>query len=276
MRVVASSIAWKIRRVTCFAEFEQHLEALVQACPDSGLIVLPEFFSFELLSAYGEGPEAMIKLADDFTKITAVLQRLALLKSATIVGGSHVARVGSSYQNLCPLVTATEVTLQAKVKLTQFEMHEFRLTAGMGLRKPYRDIASLICYDSEFPEAARVLAEAGATTLCVPAFTETIRGFQRVRWSCQARAIENQIFVIHSSLVGSLDREPVPVTYGSSAILAPSVLPFPESAILAETPLNEEGVATAELDFELLAACRQSDDVRNWQDRAPSRWKLLS
>src|SRR3569832_94081 len=106
-----------------------------------------------------------------------------------------------------------------------------------------------ICYDSEFPESGRALAEEGVLVQCVPAFTETQRGFQRVRWSCRARAIENQNFVVHASLVGSLGREPAPSTYGSSAILTPSIEPFPIEAVLAETELGEEGVIVADLDL---------------------------
>jgi predicted amidohydrolase len=99
-----------------------------------------------------------------------------------------------------------------------------------------------------------------------------MHGFHRVRESCRARAIENQVFVVHASLVGSLGREPVPSTAGSSAILAPCVEPFPADGVLAETRLNAEEIAVAELDFEALVASRESGDVRNWHDRSRGDW----
>jgi predicted amidohydrolase len=133
-----------------------------------------------------------------------------------------------------------------------------------------------VCYDIEFPACAETLTESGCLALAVPAFTETMRGFQRVRWCAQARATERQVFVLHASLVGSLNREPVPTTYGSSAILTPSVLPFPETAILAETPMNQEAVAVADLDWESLLAARESDDVRNWHDRHRGDYRLIT
>jgi predicted amidohydrolase len=81
--------------------------------------------------------------------------------------------------------------------------------------------------------------------------------------------------MIHASLLGHLNGEPVPMTYGSSAILAPSVEPFAESAILAETELHQPGIAIAELDFQLLLESRESDDVRNWYDRNASDFRII-
>jgi len=80
--------------------------------------------------------------------------------------------------------------------------------------------------------------------------------------------------VIHSSLVGALGREPVPSTYGSSAILAPAVRQFPANGILAETEMNEEGLIIADLDLDLLEEARNTGDVRNWHDRHASDWPL--
>ena len=74
--------------------------------------------------------------------------------------------------------------------------------------------------------------------------------------------------------VGSLGREPVPSTFGSAAIISPSHSPFPEGSVLAETRLNEEGLAVAELDFDALRESRESGDVRNWHDRSPVTWKF--
>lgn len=272
MTLTACAIAWKIRPASSFEEFVGHLNSLLSQCPDESLAVLPEFFSLELLPFFGGD---YLKLASAFTEIVKAMERVALDRGLTIVGGSHIVNIGPQYQNISPLVRASGIQLQAKLKMTQFEQADMHISAGQGLRPPTElGLSTLVCYDCEFPEAGRVLAEAGCRVLSVPAFTETVRGFQRVRWSCLARAIENQIFVIHSSLVGSLEAEPVPTTYGSSAILAPSVAPFPESAILAETPLGEEGVAIATLDFDQLELARNSDDVRNWHDRDPACWRL--
>jgi predicted amidohydrolase len=64
-------------------------------------------------------------------------------------------------------------------------------------------VGMLICYDIQFPELARKLADGGAEIIVVPSLTD-IRGYWRVRYCAQARAIENQIFTCVSPLVGNL------------------------------------------------------------------------
>ncbi len=53
--------------------------------------------------------------------------------------------------------------------------------------------AVVICYDSEFPNQSRALQQAGAELILVPSCTDLPAGFERVRMSCRARALENQL-----------------------------------------------------------------------------------
>ena len=62
----------------------------------------------------------------------------------------------------------------------------------------------MICYDSEFPELARHLVDQGAFLLFVPFCTDERQGYLRVRYCCQARAVENQCYVVISGNVGNL------------------------------------------------------------------------
>ena len=50
--------------------------------------------------------------------------------------------------------------------------------------------ASPICYDSEFPLLVRSMVEAGADIILVPACTEFVSGYHRVRTAAIARALE--------------------------------------------------------------------------------------
>ena len=61
------------------------------------------------------------------------------------------------------------------------------------IESPKAKIGVLVCYDVEFPEAARHLADEGAEILFVPFCTDNRQGYLRVRYCAQARAIENQI-----------------------------------------------------------------------------------
>lgn len=245
----------------------------------AGLVVLPENAVLELLCDHPDLPEAdaptfLSRFSDQWVQAFSSLSKRS---GAFIVAGSIFEKVGRGIRNVCPIVLPDgRVELAAKCRLTTYEREVWNLVSGDGLyvlSDPPIGVA--ICYDSEFPEAVRALAEAGASVICIPAFTEGRRGFQRVRWCAQATAVANQVFVLHASLVGGLGREPAVQAWGTSAVLCPSHEPFPDSAILAETDLNRGGTAIAELDFTALERCRSGGDVRNWHDRYPFDWPVV-
>lgn len=268
---------WMLRPTQSWDQFSSHLAEVVGHASGCDLLVLPECMILELAGPSPISPPAELAahLAERAERYELLLLGLAAEHQITIVGGSHFQNDKTGILNVAAVASADgSLTRHPKHKLTQYEVREWGLRAGHGLvRCRDQNLGVLVCYDCEFPEAGRLLAEAGVTVLTAPAYTETRRGFQRVRWSCMARAIENQTVVVHSSLVGSLGGEPVPQAVGSSAILVPSVEPFPESAILAETGWNEEGLAVAEIDLADLALSRNQGDVRNWHDRA-NDWEL--
>lgn len=279
MRVAAAS--WKLRKIRGDSEFFGHLYDLVEAAhsQDVDLLVLPELFVLELLHLEPDLAERKVPryLVQYQHALEEWLVRISASSGIMLVAGSHFRDDQGAILNTCAIAEpGHSLSFGPKNNLTAYEREVWGLHPGSGLARPARPrIGVTVCYDSEFPEAGRVLAEAGVTVHCVPAYTETRHGFQRVRWSCLARAIENQYFVVHSSLVGSLGREPVVQTYGSSAILAPSIAPFPDSAVLAETALGEEGIAVADLDFSAMEDARQHGDVRNFNDRHAGRWHFL-
>jgi predicted amidohydrolase len=203
------------------------------------------------------------------------IKRISDSSGLIIVGGSHFRSYDQGIKNVCAVgVPNEDLIIVEKNKLTAYEQRVWELAPGNGLRRLPKNMGSLICYDSEFPEAARVLAEDGAKVLMVPAWTETIQAFWRVRYSCLARAIENQIFVVHSSLVGGIGYAPAPFSHGSAAIIAPSSESFPVGPIIRETAENEEDVILADLDFAALDQARLQGVVTNWIDRDAGSWNL--
>ena len=91
--------------------------------------------------------------------------------------------------------------------MTRFETEEWNVSPDSDLHvfdTEFGRMAVAICYDVEFPEIARAAAREGAHILAVPSCTDDRQGFLRVRYCAQARAIENQMYVIHASTVGSL------------------------------------------------------------------------
>ncbi|MEQ1821455.1 MAG: nitrilase-related carbon-nitrogen hydrolase [Fimbriimonadaceae bacterium] len=271
--MTVSAVAWEIRPATSVEDFLDHLHELLGAAR-ADLIVLPELPVLELLGMHPGIKEVDVPVVlESYAGIYEdALQGFAKDHDCIVVGGSHIR----NRRNVCLVAEPDRSWFQPKNVLTQWESQEWNLDRSTGLRlSTSGQIGVTVCYDSEFPASGRNLAEAGVLIQCVPAYTETRHGFQRVRWCAQVRAIENQIITVHASLVGSLGAEPVPSTYGSSAILTPSIAPFPETAILAETALNQEGIARAEVDLNSILDARLTGDVRNWHDRDSSDWKLL-
>ena len=134
----------------------------------------------------------------------------------------------------------------------------------------------LICYDSEFPELSRRLADAGARLLFVPFCTDNRQGYLRVRYCCQARAIENQLYVVMSGNVGNLPGvENMDIQYAQSAILTPCDFPFARDGIAAEASENVETVTIADLDLTDLSWARAQGTVQNLRDRRFDLYKTV-
>ena len=154
--------------------------------------------------------------------------------------------------------------MQAKLHMTRFE-RDWDMAAGSGLKvfeTSFGKMAVAICYDVEFPELVRAAARMGAHILAVPSCTDDRQGFLRVRYCAQARAIENQMYVIHASTVGSLPMVPaVSLNYGQAAIFTPSDFAFARDGILAEGIPNQETMIVAELNLDTILEGRESGTV---------------
>ena len=278
-KIRAAVVSWGVRAISREADFFEHLRESVARAAGTGatLVVLPELFEVELLTMLPDGdptsvPELLVRHAD---QLEAELTSLARRHQCTLVGGSHLVKTANGICNVSPICYPDgRIQYQPKNVSTGWEHETWKLQNKQGIQPlTESQLGVLICYDSEFPESARALAERGVTALCVPSYTAGQHGYQRVSWCCRARSVENEIFVLNAALVGPIIKFELGTAYGRSAIMAPSKDPFPPSATLAETPLNEEGVAVADLDFDALVQCRATGDVKPWADRHASKWK---
>jgi predicted amidohydrolase len=281
-----AAVNWKLREIKDEGEFADHLSDLLDQCTGCDLVVLPEMFSLEYLAL--ATAEQLARPASYLANYEPLIEQMltGLMDWANLGPTSSVLVAGSTPKLLFPqnrirnrshlIVGGMEEQRtfhQDKVVLTEWE-HELGFDRGGGLTYlPRERVGVTICYDAEFPASGRALAEAGMLFQCVPAWTETMHGFQRVRWACQARAVENQVCVVHSSLVGKVGKEE---SHGSSAIIVPPHAPFPLNPILAETAMDEEGVAIAEVDPAALLKCREQGEVRNWRDRNAGDWTVTT
>jgi predicted amidohydrolase len=106
----------------------------------------------------------------------------------------------------------------------------------------------LTCYDLRFPESARIVADAGADVIAIPA--EWVRGPRKEdQWQTllRARAIENALYVAAAD-------QPPPLAVGLSAVIDP------EGVVLAGVGTSE-GVAVAAVDRVQLDRVRTRNPV---------------
>jgi GNAT superfamily N-acetyltransferase len=152
------------------------------------------------------------------------------------------------------------------------------MRGGDALRSFDTDIGRcgvLICYDVEFPELARLLGEQGMDMMLVPFWTDSIHACHRVRFCAQARAVENECYVAMAGSFGAVKGNAViDSQYAQSAVLTPSDFPFPERAVLAEAPANEDASVIAEVDLQKLQTLRRSGSVQTGRDRRHDLYRV--
>ena len=278
-KVRVASLQYLIRPLKSYVEFQEQVRGLVNTAADYGcqLLVFPEYFVVQLL-ALGDLDQSLADqiraLADRTPKLLEEFAGLAREFGLHIVAGSMPVRDARKPDRL-----TNESHLffpdgshagQAKLHMTRFEQEVWRVSPGKGLKlfdTVFGRIAIAICYDAEFPEICRAAARQGAVILVVPSYTDDRQGFLRVRYCAHARAIENQLFVIHSGTVGSLPMVPaVSLNYGQAALLTPSDFSMARDGILAEGHPNQETMVIGDLDMKALRSLRQRGTVLPLRD----------
>jgi len=133
----------------------------------------------------------------------------------------------------------------------------------------------LICYDVEFPELSRILAQEGMKILFVPFLTDTQNGYSRVRSCAQARAIENECYVAIAGAVGNLPKvHNMDIQYAQSGVFTPCDFSFPINGIKAETTPNTEMILVVDVDMDLIAELNRYGSVKNMRDRRTDLYEL--
>ncbi len=270
-RLRVATLQYFIRPVKSFEEFESQVCALVETAADYNchLVVFPEYFTIQLLTL-GNIREPIQEQVQDLAafvpRYMEMMSGLSRKHGIYIVGGTiPVAEEGSLFNRAFVFGPSGSHGVQGKLHMTRFENEDWFVRPSKGLtvfETDFGRMAVTICYDVEFPEMARQAARLGAHILCVPSCTDDRQGFLRVRYCAQARAIENQMYVIHSCTVGSLPMVPaVSLNYGQASILTPSDFAFSRDGILAEGIPNQETMVVGELNLSTILTARDTGTV---------------
>lgn len=278
MKLVIAAAQYGIGEPGDFAAFGERVSARVADAVHAGarLVVLPEYLALEAAAILDGEARA------DFVRSLAGLQAhhdafvdlargLATKHAIHLVAGSFLLDVGGGrYRNRAYFVSPEgRVAYQDKLTLTGFERAAGVIEPGDELKvfdTDFGRVAIDVCYDVEFPLYAHAQVEAGARVVLVPSCTDTDAGATRVRVGCQARALENQVYVACAVTAGIAEWSPaLDVNSGRAAFYAPIDRGFPSDGVLARA---DEGAdwAIAELDLAALDAFKREAQVANAND----------
>ncbi|WP_226504385.1 carbon-nitrogen hydrolase family protein [Pseudomonas sp. MWU16-30317] len=184
----------------------QRLEQQASTCAAAGanLLITPEMF----LSGYNIGAQAVARLAEaadgrSAQRIAAIARRHGI---AILYGYPERATDGQLF-NAVQLIDRHGTRLGNYRKTHLFgELDQAMFSPGVApsalLTLDGWTIGLLICYDLEFPENTRQLAQAGAELILVP--TANMLPYEFVaQITVRSRAFENQCVVAYANYAGS-------------------------------------------------------------------------
>ena len=235
-------VQWQMRSYKTLDDLFEQVEFFVDAVSDykSDFVLFPEYFNAPLMSKFNDKGESQA--------IRGLLYNVGFL-----------CRRDGTYE------------MYEKMHVTPDEIKSWGLSGGKLLQTFDTDCAKvgvLICYDVEFPELSRLMADQGMQILFVPFLTDTQNAYSRVRVCAQARAIENECFVVIAGCVGNLPRvHNMDIQYAQSGVFTPCDFAFPTDGKRAEATPNTEMILVSDVDLDLLNALHTYGSVRNLKDR---------
>lgn len=277
-------LQWQMRNYANLQELMQQAEFFIDTLSgyNSDFVLFPEFFNTPLMAKNNDLNEAesIRKLADFTPEIVQEFSRLSIKYNVNIITGSMPEKVGPDLYNagyVCKRDGAVE--RYEKIHVTPSEEKWLGMKGGNKLRVIDTDcgkIGVLICYDVEFPELSRLLAEEKMEILFVPFLTDSENGFSRVRFCAQARAIENECYVAIAGSVGNLPKvNNMDVQYSQSMVFTPCDFSFPTDGIRSKATPNSEMILISDVDLDLLRELHNYGTVKNLKNRRKDVYNVV-
>ena len=280
-----------IRRYADVPAFQSHIDMLAEEAADRGsrLLLLPELTCVGLLWGDPEGGQTTTAGVAELyrRRLTALLdsyiealREVAQRRRIAIAGASFWHEQQGSGINSA-FIALPDGTVQRQDKLHPTRPEQAISTVGGERLSTFEidgiRIGLLICYDIQFPELTRHLVAEGIRVLLVPSLT-TERGYWRVRHSAHARAVENQIYVCVSPLIGDLG---IPTDHpvqgcGGAFVACPIDNRFNiDDGTYARAAANAESLLHVTLDLARLELSRSRSEIRQLSDRRPALYAQL-
>ncbi|MFN4198257.1 MAG: GNAT family N-acetyltransferase [Flavobacterium sp.] len=276
-------IQWQMRPLNNLEALFEQAEFFIDTVSgySSDFALFPELFTAPLMADYNhlQEADAIRELAKYTLPIQKKFQEYAISYNINIITGSMPYLDKGSLYNvgfLCKRDGTSE--MYQKIHITPNEVMHWGMKGGSEIKTFETDcgkIGILICYDVEFPELSRLMADEGMNILFVPFLTDTQNGYTRVRHCAQSRAIENECYVAIAGCVGNLPKvNNMDIQYAQSAVFTPSDFAFPSNGIKAEATPNTEMTLIVDVDIDLLKELHEFGSVRILKDRRHDLYQL--
>ena len=269
-------VQWQMRHFKTIDAFYEQVEFFVNVMADykSDFIMFPEFFNTPLLAPFNHlsERESMFKLAELTEEIKNKISEFAISYNINIIAGSMPIVENDDLYNISYLLHRDgKIDEHRKIHITPNEKKFYGMKGGNEIKVIDTDcgkVGLVICYDVEFPELPRILADQGMKILFVPYLTDTQNAYTRVRHCAAARAIENECYVAIAGCVGNLPGvNNMDIQFGQAAVFTPSDFAFPSNAIKGEATPNTETTLIVDVDLNLLKELHHYGAVRTMSDR---------
>ncbi len=276
-------IQWQMRPYQDIQSLLQQAEYFIDAVSGyrSDFALFPEFFNAPLMAKnnHMSEAEAIRELAKHTEEIVQKFSDFSISYNINIIAGSMPEVKNGKLYNVGYLCKRNgTIERYEKLHVTPDEAKVWGMQGGTELKVFDTDcgkIGVLICYDSEFPELSRLLADEGMDILFVPFLTDTQNGYSRVRHCAQARAIENECYVAIAGSVGNLPNvHNMDIQFAQSMVFTPCDFAFPTNGIKAEATPNTEMILIADVDLDLLRELHEFGSVKNLKDRRKDLFEL--
>ncbi len=277
-------VQWQMRAYKNVEELLLQAEYFIDAVSDysSDFILFPEFFNAPLMAEFNHmGEAAAVRGLAKYTDIIRdKFTEFAVSYNVNIIGGSMATLENGILYNVSHL-HRRDGTFEKiyKIHPTPSEVYSWGMKGGNNIQALDTDcgkIGILICYDVEFPELSRHLADQGMDILFVPFWTDTQNAYNRVRQCARARAIENECYVAIAGCVGNLPKvNNMDLQYAQSAVFTPSDFSFPTNGIKAEATPNTETVVVADVNLSLITQLHEHGTVNILKDRRKELYEIV-
>ncbi|WP_216830299.1 nitrilase-related carbon-nitrogen hydrolase [Alkalihalobacterium elongatum] len=272
--VKISACQFELKKLRNFEDFVQQIqEQLIQVPSDSDYVIFPELFTTGLLTTLPQFENFSVKemtLLNQFTdQFKEFFIKTAKERNQVIIAGSHLEYKNNNLFNITYLFDKNGTYVEHK------KTHIFPAEAQWGTNEgdeinvfdigPAK-VGIANCYEMQIPEVSRILAVQGAEIIFSPSYTFSEYGFWRVRHCAHSRCIENQVYVVHCSTIGTPGGI-IPKGIGKASILSPCDEPWSKKGIVVEGEMNKSMTITGTVNIDELANNRESGATTTFNDR---------